>query len=398
MPGLQVACACSDGRSGAQRCLADGVFDRCECTGPTPTMDSGVDAAVAFDAGATTDVASADASRDVNLSEGGPSVTLTSGSDRIVDAFVIEAGIIIVRPTLVVIVNRAGAVLRSWMAPREITAAAFDGTWLAVADRAMLNVFDTSLAMMSSTTLREPCVTAAILPGLRFVCGPAGDWDRTFGVHQLPSGAALAASGRFTYEGTPMRRVPGRDDFTTVTTNLSPSDFYLKRLMPDNSIVSFRDSPYHGDFPVTNVYAFIGDPATHVVTHEGILLQIYAPTCRGSTPPGTGACFIRDGNLGTLSTGQTFVGMTEISATQLVGITAMAAGFPPDSLCGAGCAIQRIDANTRTILSSGTLAAPSVQAISVVRYDRWTDRALVAYSLGRRFDPPTGYNVELLSF
>jgi hypothetical protein len=263
----------------------------------------------------------------------------------------------------------------------------------------MLNVFDTSLTMMSSTTLRDTCVTAAILPGQRFVCGPTSDWDRTFGVHQLPSGAALAASGRFTYQGTPMRRVPGRDDFTTVTTNLSPSDIYLKRLMPDNSIVSFGDSPYHGDFPVTDVYAFIGDPATHVVTHGGILLQIYGPTCRGSTPAGTGACFTRDGILGTLSTGQTFVGMTEINATRLIGITAPTSGFPPpDSLCAAGCSVQRIDATTRSVLSSSTFTAASMQAITAVRYDRWSDRAVIAYTLGRRYDPPTGHRVELLSF
>ncbi len=36
-PGENAACACADGRVGAQECNQQGVFESCQCTGPTPS-------------------------------------------------------------------------------------------------------------------------------------------------------------------------------------------------------------------------------------------------------------------------------------------------------------------------------------------------------------------------
>src|SRR4051812_43531726 len=39
--GASVSCACADGQSGAQTCLANHTFGQCMCTGMPPVLDSG---------------------------------------------------------------------------------------------------------------------------------------------------------------------------------------------------------------------------------------------------------------------------------------------------------------------------------------------------------------------
>ena len=41
VPGMSVACACTDGRMGSQTCNAGGTFDACRCTGSVSDMGSG---------------------------------------------------------------------------------------------------------------------------------------------------------------------------------------------------------------------------------------------------------------------------------------------------------------------------------------------------------------------
>ena len=313
-----------------------------------------------------------------------------------VNVFATPGGILVVRSGFVALVDRSGAELRRWTAPREITAAAFDGTHLAVADRAMLNVLSPSLDVRASAPLTDTCVTGVIVSGPRFICGPAADWDRIFYIHELPSGRLLARSTPYTYQGTPMRRVPGRDDFTTVTTNSSPSDIYLQRVTGDNRVISFRDSPYHGDFSITDTYAFIGDPATHVVTVGGILLQIYVPGCDSGDAGFRGTCFTRDGTLGTLRTGERFVALTEVTATTIAALVDRGDSF--GTACQVGCDLQRIDVTGRTVSSTRTHTLASLQRVVVARYDEYGDRLLVGYSTGDRFGSATGHRLLMLAF
>ena len=442
VPGMEVACACIDGRSGAQRCAFDGTYAPCVCA--TPAVDAGeprdvtadlslVDAPadrvspsdvrvdvtldapdvlvtpdllVTPDVPITPDVPAADIPA-VDVAPpsdvigvdvpSAPSVTLSTGTDLLINAFAVPEGIIVVHAGYVAVVDRAGAELRRWTPPREITAAAFDGTWLAVADRAMLNVLTASLELRGSGALTDSCVTGVIISGPRFVCGPAADWDRVFYVHELPSGRRLSSAGSFTYEGTPMRRVPGRDDFTTVTTNLSPSDIYLKRVTAENTVVSFRDSPYHGDFAITDTYAFVGDPATHVVTVGGLLLQIYVPGCDTPDAGFRGTCFTRDGTLGTLRTGERFVALTEVSPSSIAGLVdTSASSF--DAPCTTGCAVQRIDVTGRAVTSTRMHTISSLQRVIFARHDPYGDRLLLGYSTGDRFGMATGHRLLMLAY
>jgi hypothetical protein len=43
VPGASQACACTDGKSGAQKCNAAGTFDACVCTGTDASVDTGAD-------------------------------------------------------------------------------------------------------------------------------------------------------------------------------------------------------------------------------------------------------------------------------------------------------------------------------------------------------------------
>lgn len=448
VPGMEVACACADGGAGAQRCSEAGAYGACACDAPAPRGDAApdapaspdvadapdaaspdvadardaasaadtpdardaADAADARDASDALDVfdvpardapdvgdAAADAADVVRVDAGGaPSVVLSAGADALIDAFATPAGILVVHAGHVALVDRGGAELRRWTPPREITAAAFDGTYLAVADRAVLNVLSPSLEERGSAPLTDTCVTGVIVSGPRFVCGPAADWDRVFYVHELPSGRQLARSAPYTYQGTPMRRVTGRDDFTTVTTNLSPSDIYLQRVTADGQVVSFGDSPYHGDFSVTDTYAFVGDPATHVLTVGGILLQIYASGCESRDAGFRGGCFTRDGTVGTLRAGERFVALTEVGATSVAALVDRSGTF--DLPCQSGCDLQRIDVPGRAVSSTRSHAVPSLQRVTVVRYDAHADRLLLGYSTGDRFGGATGHRLLMLSF
>jgi hypothetical protein len=235
--------------------------------------------------------------------------------------------------------------------PRQITAAAFDGTTLVIADAAALTVMTPALDVGPSVLVTETCVSGVLVTGKRFVCGPAEDWDRifyTFDVGAVPP-VQIAVSSPYTYNGTPMRRVPGTDDFITVTTNLSPSDFHLYHVDTTGEAVYINESPYHGDFAATTTYAYDGSPPTHLIQSAGLMLKIYGDGCDSTMNPFTTGCFVKDGVLGTLRTGESYVGLGDDAAGTVFAVVAAGNNF--DAPCKTGCAFQRIDVTTRTIIS-----------------------------------------------
>jgi hypothetical protein len=106
--------------------------------------------------------------------------------------------------------------------------------------------------------------------------------------------------------GVELRR---SDKYITVTVNISPPDFHFYRVDADGKAVFTTESPYHGDFAITNTFAFRGRPATHLVTHEGRFLKLDGCLTATSSYPPSGACLVKDGVLGTLQTSQSFFAM-----------------------------------------------------------------------------------------
>lgn len=105
----------------------------------------------------------------------------------------------------------------------------------------------------------------------------------------------------------PMRKIPGYDGFVTVSTGISPTDYFLYRKGAKGEAVFVTDTPYHGDFRIDLGFAFVGSPATHLVTPEGLFLKIGGPACEQDPLPYPSECLAKDGALGTLSGGQSAV-------------------------------------------------------------------------------------------
>jgi hypothetical protein len=296
-------------------------------------------------------------------------------------------------------VARDGTLLKSVASPREISAAAFDGSVLVVADAGKLTSYDAELVPGVSADLIEGCASAVLAKNQRFVCGPENDWDRVFYTYDANSGQLLASSNKYTYKGVPMRRVPGTDDFVTVSVYSSPSDFYLYSLLESGEASFVNESPYHGDFRATGVYAFHGEPPTHLVTDEGLLLKIYGPGCTASESSFTSECFVKDGTLGTLSGAQLFLGMDSDAAGRLYGLVDASPDYF-DSSCTDGCLVQTIDIASRTVLTQSVYDL-DVGAIVAVRHDPVAAALVAGFRVGGSYsfdDPYPGHEVRLLHY
>jgi hypothetical protein len=189
-----------------------------------------------------------------------------------------------------------------------------------------------------------------------------------------------------------VRRVPGTDDFVTVTDSLSPSDFHLYALGQDDAAVYVGESPYHGDFRVTALYGFDGSPATHLITDTGLLLEIRADGCGGGGGGVDKGCFVRDGALGTLLDAEAFVAMDGDGGDTLhavLGTTAFG------SACEDRCRLQRIDVPTRVVEAERSTRFGAGRFVAL-RHDPVADQVVAGYdlpgaSLGS--DPYPGHRV-----
>lgn len=388
VPGKVESCPCLGGQSGIQTCLSSGTFGSCQCA-PSNCLPSDTFTCSCAGGGFGTRACGSTACSGCPgrpdagaLPDGGlvdQSVVLYAGTDTLVDLFPVQGGLIVVRSTVVQLLDLVGNELAHVDSPREITAAAFDGTLLGVADRALLTVYDTALTPLRTTTLIESCASAVTISAQRFVCGPANDWDRIYSVFDMNTGQLLRHGPEmYTYDGIPMRRVPGTDDFVTVTIDSSPSDFSLFRVASgvDAGVLGFGDSPYHGAFAATTVFAFDRTPAQHLINQEGIMLKIYAPTC-GSAFTG---CFVRDGELGTLPNGSMFLAMTEVGNGTIYGVAQHTPSSFYDPDCVTGCDVQRIDVDARVIRGSVSWVAP-VARIVATRFDSYQQQLVIGYLL-----------------
>lgn len=329
-------------------------------------------------------------------------VIITSGTDTLVDFFPASTGVIVVRSTAIQLLAPNGQQLAQVTSVREITAAAFDGTLLGVADRAILTVYDANLNALRSVNLIESCASAVIVSGARFVCGPSNDWDRIFSVFNLNT-ATLMRRGpeKYTYNGIPMRLVPGTDDFVTVTTNSSPSDFHLYRTLTgtvaDGGVMFMGESPYHGAFAVTTSYAFDQTPPEHLITSEGLMLRIYLANCRPNSGY-AGSCFERNGELGTLPNNQSYLSMTEGPNGTVYGIVDQGSSNSYfDPRCQNGCAAQRVDVAARVVRGQTNFTA-RVERVIGLRYDPWRSQLLFGYAEpGASYGQTSGYRLISLA-
>jgi hypothetical protein len=399
VPGQQIACACPGGFDSVQVCGLDSTFDACQCG-----YDSGSGAGgPGSGAGGPGSGAGGPGSGAGGPGSGGAGngSTLASGTSPLVDVFVADAGIVIVERDAVKLVDRGGQVLQETSWPRDIGAAAFDGEHLVIADAAKLTTLDLAFGEVASGNLQEACVSGVMVSGKRFVCGPENDWDRIYYTYDALSAALLQQSAPYTYNGRPMRRVPGTDEFITVTDDLSPSDFHLYTVSSSGVPSYINESPYHGDFGVNRVYAFDGSPPTHLVTHEGLMLRIHGANCTPDYYSTDDGCFVKDGALGTLSTGEYFLGMDSDAGGQVYAIVGGDFYYSDESMCTDGCSVQHVDVASHTVTSEHAYTL-DLGAVIATHHDPVSGAMVLGYRKAGAYyfedDPYPGWSVSLLGY
>jgi len=308
-----------------------------------------------------------------------PSATLWSGADTLIDAFPSNDGIIVVTAGAVNVLSRTGMTVKSYTPPRPLTAAAFDGALLVLADAAYVTVMTPTLASKGTILLKEACAAGVMVGAQRFVCGPMNDWDRIFYTYDLVQLALVGTSPKYTYEGIPMRQVPGRDHFVTVGTSGTPADFSLFRVDALGPVYFLGESPYHGDFAVSTIYAFAGRPATHLVTSEGLMLKLFTPQCLPDSTSVLGSgCFVKDGNIGTLWANEMFRAMaTDDERDVVYGVVGTLDNFRMLT-CAGQCKVQQIDAVQRVVLGQRGYGIGMSQTITT-RHDTQCQMLLFGY-------------------
>jgi hypothetical protein len=317
--------------------------------------------------------------------------SLYSGPTQLIAAFVAPKGILIVQQDRIRLVDRAGNELGSVLAERPFSTAAFDGSWLAVADNAIVSAYSVDLEPKGSIGLVEACASSVMVSGQRFVCGSASDTDRVFYVYDLVQQALLAQSSNYyTYNGIPMRRVGGRDFFITVNVDMT-ADYHLYRVDALSNLAYYGDTSYFDAFTVTREYAFTGKPADHLVTPQGIMLNIFTATCT-STGLGSG-CMAKDGNLGTLWPQQIFVALINDDVGDIYGLVGVQKATSTTTiLCAGDCLAQHIDPVQRVVVSQRGFG-PTVKSIVTTQHDPYCDMLLVGY-VGATSD----YNLDLVAY
>ena len=277
---------------------------------------------------------------------------------------------------------------------REVTAAALDGTLIAIADRAAVTPFR-SLQIGQSALLVEGCRAGVLVSGARFVCIPFGTANVTFSTYDLDRSVKIGEAPGIFYVGDNGRRVPGRDAFITVSDDQSPSDFHLFQVDQTGAPVYVNDSPYHGDFPVTRTFAFDATPPTHVIQVTGLILALYGTTASPCTSDFPSSCFLKDGELGTLATNESFAALTENGNGHVIGLVSADGS---SLACPSGCALQDIDVAARRATPLGSYSSKGASGRLIARSAPAPTRVLyVGYNVNVG-TPAAGYRVDAFRY
>ncbi len=322
------SCQCSLDLSGERTC-EDGAWSDCHCGGAPPGGAGG--------------------------GAGAGAGSGTGGSPSVVDApTVIElsalvgyhydaSGVRFVTETGVIHLDWDGEEVNRFEAERPLTASGYADGLLVVADSGAITGLDEDLAVLHETNVVESCIAGGMVTGNRFVCGPNEDWQRIFYVYDAETGDLLASSEGHTYEGLPIRVVPGSNQFIT-----TENGYTLFEVGADDVPTYVGDGSTSG-FSVLLEFGFLGEPVpTHVVSPEGAMLNFATADCNATDR----LCFVRDGNLGTLpGDAARYVSVGTEHAGEVYALIAPSGGSW-NGPCRNNCILHRIEIETRSVLAT----------------------------------------------
>jgi hypothetical protein len=288
-----------------------------------------------------------------------PSTDVITGS-ALVGYFYDESGIRIADEGRVVHYDWDGKKLAEWKSERPLLSAGYRDGKMIVADAGVVIGLNEQLESLFETDVVEACDDAVMVSGGHFICGPKGDVDRVYYTYDATTGKLLATSAATIYNGAPMVPIPGQDRFATVNDG-SPRDYHIFEVDQEGAVTYLADSPYHGDFPCSPEVGFIGEPATHLITQEGLMLSFMGADCVQAGP----GCFLKDGNLGTLPGPDAhYGGLGNERDGEVFALVDPASGVFYEAPCQEGCILQRISLATHDVLYD--------RATPVIRFDQDT--------------------------
>lgn len=313
-----------------------------------------------------------------------------------VEVFAAGAFLLVVDAESVSRLDTSGQVVGRFVPGRTITAAAFDGEYLAVADLESVTALSPTLVELSRTTVEQPCTSAVIMDGHRLVCGPENDWQRIYVTIDLAEGRIVAQSEPYTYRGMKLMRVPGRPEFVAFA-YASPPSLHLFEVSSDVPVYVDR-WPYHGNVPLTSINTFNALPSTHVITTSGGLLRIRGEGCgvRGVQSP---LCFELDGDLGILPVGARYVALTHDVGGHVFGLRSSDPGRTVEPVCSAevGCLLDRVDVAARRLVERIEYRE-HIDAIHSIVYQPEARRlVVVALTAGPTLFERSGYSLRAIA-
>jgi hypothetical protein len=314
-------------------------------------------------------------------------IELSSGTSLLVELFVADAGIYLVLDDEVRLVDRMGEAVASWTAGATIVAAAFGEERLGVTTSDTLHLLDEGVVPLGSGPLGRLCRSPAIVGGPTLVCSPTYAAD-AFDSFDATTAAHLATTANQYWvddNDPPLLRVPGTDDLLVLD-----GRFYLFLVDPAG-LVSFVDGSPSGVGVGNGALAFDGLPATHVVNHQGEVLEIYASTCQ---PGANGGCFVKVGAVDVFTGEQRFVGMDDAGSGVFVGLVELIPAVGSGPLCDGGCLVRKVDMASETVVSQ-TAFLEVIGELVATRYDPVLDAVVVGYNLPKpgANDPFPGHRV-----
>jgi len=296
--------------------------------------------------------AGADSEAQAGADSGGPVTASPITGSALVGYFYDDSGIRIADQSGVVHYDWDGKKIAQWKSERPLLSAGYRDGKMMVGDSGVVIGLNQKLESLFETDVVEACKVAVMVSGGHFICGPDVDWDRVFYTYDATTGDLLKTSEAVTYEGVPMVPLPGRDRFATVSDG-SPRDYHVFEVDAEGKVEFLSDSPYHGDFPCTPEVGIVGEPATHVITQQGLMLSFMGADC---VKNGVG-CFIKDGNLGTLpGPDARYGGLGAERDGQIFALVDPASNSFYEGPCQEGCILQRISLETHDVIYKHTTA------------------------------------------
>lgn len=290
---------------------------------------------------------------DVQVGEVGRVVELANGVSMLIDTFLTSQGVIVVTENRVQLVDRAAHPLAEHLWNTRIELAAFDGTVLVVNDDTQFVTYDTSLKEIGRGDLAGPCDATVMVGGHRFLCGVPATFERTFYTYDALTGALLQSSTNLIAEEGPIRGVPGRDEFVSIEGHSSPRHFFLLAVDQAGAVTTRANSSaqYHGDFRISPVYTFVGNPATHLITDQGLVLCLNPEDC-----PDPMFGLTLDGDVGVLPDKTYFGAMDVDPQDKLHAIYGLQTNSLLDApLCDQGCTLERLDITSGAVEAALTV-------------------------------------------